>query len=84
MDSCDRCDGTGWIMTCIDDICVGSGECMHRDGEAVCPQCHGEGEMEIDDYYAEPHARELEKAADEAEQRRINKSSHGFCGVKVS
>lgn len=38
---CCTCDGTGFIMTCPDDLCHGSGECIHGDGEAVCPDCKG-------------------------------------------
>lgn len=38
---CYRCDGSGWIITCCDDICVGSGECIHGDGEQLCPDCGG-------------------------------------------
>lgn len=38
---CYRCDGTGFIMICPDDLCRGSGECIHGDGEVVCPVCKG-------------------------------------------
>lgn len=41
-DYCDTCDNTGVIVTCCDDICVGRGECMHGDGEQMCPGCGGE------------------------------------------
>lgn len=55
--SCDYCDGTGWITHCPDDLCQGGGEngCIHGDNE-VCPECHGEGEIDIggdDDLYAD-------------------------------
>lgn len=46
---CPDCGGTGFIMDCCDDICVGSGECIHGDGEVVCETCDGEGEV-IGDY----------------------------------
>jgi len=36
-----RCDGSGWYVVCIDDICRGRGECMHGDGMAECP-CGGD------------------------------------------
>ena len=36
-----RCGGGGFIVTCIDDLCHGAGECMHGDGEMICPECHG-------------------------------------------
>jgi len=38
---CLRCNGAGVIVTCFDDVCVGAGECMHGDGEEICPQCLG-------------------------------------------
>lgn len=34
---CGLCGGAGVIVTCIDDLCVGAGECMHGDGEEICP-----------------------------------------------
>lgn len=40
-DYCDTCDNTGVILTCCDDICVARGECIHGDGEEVCPDCEG-------------------------------------------
>lgn len=42
-DVCNTCDGTGWVVTCFDDICVGLGECIHGDGEEACPECSGGG-----------------------------------------
>lgn len=39
---CETCGGEGVIITCIDDLCVGAGECMHGDGEELCPDCDGE------------------------------------------
>ena len=38
---CSRCGGQGFIVVCIDDMCRGAGECMHGDGEIVCPDCEG-------------------------------------------
>ena len=38
---CCRCDGKGYIVVCIDDICRNNGECFHGDGEMVCPDCKG-------------------------------------------
>ena len=38
---CQRCDDTGMILVCPDDLCHGAGECMHGDGEIVCPDCKG-------------------------------------------
>ncbi|KKW13433.1 MAG: hypothetical protein UY48_C0001G0054 [Candidatus Gottesmanbacteria bacterium GW2011_GWB1_49_7] len=38
-DYCDMCGGEGIIITCFDDICVGSGHCIHGDGEELCPNC---------------------------------------------
>jgi hypothetical protein len=40
-DGCQTCGGEGFIVTCIDDMCRGCGECMHGDGEAPCPDCGG-------------------------------------------
>ena len=34
---CDLCDGSGVIVICVDDMCRGAGECMHGDGEQLCP-----------------------------------------------
>lgn len=42
-DCCPECDGAGYVITCIDDLCVAAGECIHGDGEEVCPTCEGEG-----------------------------------------
>lgn len=44
-ESCPECGGTGFIVSCCDDLCVGAGECMHGDGEDPCPVCHGEGDV---------------------------------------
>lgn len=48
--TCPTCGGEGFIVTCIDDMCRGAGECMHGDGEDVCPDCDGEGSVEGKDY----------------------------------
>lgn len=41
---CQRCNGTGWICVCPDDMCR-SGEpgesCIHGDGDVLCPDCGG-------------------------------------------
>lgn len=42
---CPRCHGEGWLLVCPDDMCHGLGECMHGDGEVVCPDCKGNGEL---------------------------------------
>jgi len=39
---CTRCDNSGFILICPDDMCRGLGECIHGDGEVVCPDCKGE------------------------------------------
>lgn len=36
-DACNLCGDTGIIVDCIDDLCRGAGECMHGDGERLCP-----------------------------------------------
>jgi len=41
---CWRCNNSGWIVTCPDDLChSGSpGEsCIHGDGDKLCPDCKG-------------------------------------------
>jgi hypothetical protein len=40
---CHQCDGKGYIIICIDDMCRASEECMHGDGEITCPKCYGYG-----------------------------------------
>lgn len=40
-DYCYTCDGKGYIITCIDDLCHGGDYCIHGDGETICPECHG-------------------------------------------
>lgn len=41
---CHRCDDSGWINVCCDDLCQ-SGEpgesCIHGDGDRLCPDCKG-------------------------------------------
>ena len=39
-DCCYNCGGFGWVITCIDDLCRGAGECMHGDGTSPCPVCN--------------------------------------------
>lgn len=48
MSTCETCDGDGFIVTCIDDMCVGMGYCIHGDGDTTCPECHGRGEIDDD------------------------------------
>ena len=43
-DDCQRCGGTGRMIVCIDDMCQGSGECIHGDGVEKCEDCKGTGE----------------------------------------
>lgn len=52
---CSTCWGEGFIVTCVDDMCRGVGECMHGDGEIVCPECGGDDLSDPDyddDWYA--------------------------------
>ena len=51
---CPRCEGEGFIMVCVDDLCRGTGECFYAaaHGGAVldgcyrrCPDCRGTGEV---------------------------------------
>lgn len=48
MTMCPVCMGEGIIITCCDDMCNGIGHCIHGDGEEICPECYGEGE--VDDF----------------------------------
>ena len=41
--ACGVCDGSGYILVCIDDICCGLGYCIHGDGEVTCMECQGNG-----------------------------------------
>jgi hypothetical protein len=47
---CNTCDGSGFVLTCIDDMCRGAGWCIHGDGEDVCPECGGDDDYDDDDY----------------------------------
>jgi hypothetical protein len=40
---CLECYGSGIIITCCDDLCVGGDHCIHGDGEEFCPECQGAG-----------------------------------------
>jgi hypothetical protein len=42
---CYRCDNHGVIIVCVDDLCRGAGECMHGDGEMICPDCNGKNAL---------------------------------------
>jgi len=39
---CYRCNNTGEIIVCPDDMCHGLGYCIHGDGMVTCPDCKGE------------------------------------------
>lgn len=43
---CLRCNGTGEVVTCPDDMCFGQEECIHGDGYSDCPTCGGLGYVE--------------------------------------
>lgn len=40
---CWKCSGEGFVIVCIDDMCRGSGNCIHGDGEEICHICNGDG-----------------------------------------
>ena len=40
-DRCQKCDGSGDYVWCVDDMCRGQGWCIH--GCDICPECHGSG-----------------------------------------
>lgn len=49
---CQRCDGEGWVVVCIDDLCHANGRqpgerCIHGDGDIPCPEpgCPFSGDM---------------------------------------
>lgn len=44
-DTCPDCDGEGVVLVCFDDLCQGSGHCIHGDGWATCRTCGGAGEL---------------------------------------
>lgn len=46
---CHKCGGEGWIITCWDDMCQGTGHCIHGDGEEICHECFGEGCFDDDE-----------------------------------
>lgn len=39
---CMRCSGTGFFVSCIDDMCHGQEQCIHG-GSDICPSCGGSG-----------------------------------------
>lgn len=51
--TCWVCEGQGLVLTCPDDLCQVAGECMHGDGESICGECKGTGEVPI---YEDDHA----------------------------
>lgn len=38
------CDD-GVVVTCPDDLCAASDECIHGDGYGACEECGGRGEI---------------------------------------
>lgn len=72
MTTCMTCGGDGYIVTCVDDTCVGIGHCMHGDGEETCPDCSGEGEIfdgDDDLYPDDDDIVEISKPASPLEMR---------------
>ena len=43
--TCPECHGSGLRLVCCDDMCRGTGECMHDNGYVLCHVCRGEGEL---------------------------------------
>jgi hypothetical protein len=62
--SCPRCGGIGHI--CIDDMCIGSGECIHGDSD--CPVCFGDMDYDDGPLYNDGQFYDAEDAADESQQ----------------
>lgn len=48
MSYCHRCAGRGYIIVCMDYLCLDADECIHRDGDMVCPDCLGHEEYDED------------------------------------
>jgi hypothetical protein len=42
---CPECNGEGFVVVCCDDLCHARGSCMHGDGNAMCGNCMGTGEV---------------------------------------
>lgn len=42
--TCWNCGGSGSLVACMDDLCRGSGTCMHGDNR-MCTTCKGEGSL---------------------------------------
>lgn len=40
-DYCYTCHCRGYLTVCCDDLCHGAGECIHGDGDVMCPDCQG-------------------------------------------
>lgn len=59
--TCPDCSGSGLVMDCCDDVCIGAGVCIHGDGEITCSTCRGDGEVAGDydgDYIGDMAERE--------------------------
>lgn len=50
MTVCWKCGGEGFIVVCVDDMCRGSGHCIHGDGEEACPVCLDDDPYDDEDY----------------------------------
>ena len=46
-EDCDNCHGNGEVVTCWDDLCANSDECIHGDGYGTCRACRGEGRVVV-------------------------------------
>jgi len=44
-EGCYNCGGRHWLVTCIDDMCHGLGECVHGDDPTPCPVCNPNGDI---------------------------------------
>jgi hypothetical protein len=40
---CQECNEVNEVCDCIDDMCQGSGYCIHGDGMSICRDCNGSG-----------------------------------------
>lgn len=76
---CQRCDGEGMVLTCIDDMCRGTGECIHGDGWDPCPDCNLE-ELELLDL--EDQVDALLRVTDSELEPRARRGFPGLAGFE--
>ena len=63
---CYECDGEGIKVTCMDDLCIGQGWCMHGDGMELCA-CRSDGVFSAPEPRILPRRRGRRKDARQGE-----------------